>query len=125
MGNALRELRIQREIPVADMVAVVKQFYPKYDKVMQSKCEHGEDYGIELPADAMAALYATFDPERRTAANARKRDTHRLTCCIKARLETPVYEALQQLIGAAGYTTTQDWLTDLVLAYIERNATDE
>lgn len=125
MGNALKELRLRKEIPVKDMVAVVQKIYPRYDKVMQSKCEHGEDYGIELPADAMDALYEAFDPERKTAIKSRRRDAHRLTCSIKARLETPVYEALQQRIRAAGYDTTQDWLTAQVLAYLERNDTDE
>lgn len=125
MGNALKELRLRKEIPVKDMVAVVQKIYPRYDKVMQSKCEHGEDYGIELPADAMDALYEAFDPERKTAIRGSRRDAHRLTCSIKARLETPVYKALQQRIRAAGYDTTQDWLTAQVLAYLERNDTDE
>ena len=49
-----------------------------------------------------------------------KKDAHRLTCRISARLETADYEALQQLIAADGYATTQDWLTDIVRRYIAK-----
>ena len=47
-----------------------------------------------------------------------KKDAHRLTCRISARLETADYEALQRLIEAEGYATTQDWLTATVRRYI-------
>ena len=53
--------------------------------------------------------------EQRKAA---KKDAHRLTCRISARLETADYEALQRLIEAEGYATTQDWLTATVRRYI-------
>ncbi len=124
MENALRALRLTIGVPVGEMVAVVRQAHPKYDKTVQSKCEHSEDYGVELTKAAMSTLYAAFDPERRTAPKRRRRDTHRLTCSIKARLESSVYEALQQLIRAAGYKTTQDWLADMVRDYIERSHAD-
>ena len=49
-------------LPAKDMVAVVQELYPKYDKTMQSKCENGDDYGISIRPDAMKALYAKFAP---------------------------------------------------------------
>ena len=102
------------------MVAVVQQIYPKYDKTVQSKCENGEVYGVSLRPDAMAALYAHFAPEVVEQRKAAKKDAHRLTCRISARLETADYEALQQLIAADGYATTQDWLTAIVRRYIAK-----
>ena len=63
MAEELRELRLSKQIPAKDMVAVVQQIYPKYDKTVQSKCENGEIYGVSLRPDAMAALYAHFAPE--------------------------------------------------------------
>lgn len=58
MAEELRELRLSKQIPAKDMVAVVQAIYPKYDKTVQSKCENGDAYGVSLRPDAMAALYA-------------------------------------------------------------------
>lgn len=118
MAEELRELRLSKQIPAKDMVAVVQQIYPKYDKTVQSKCENGEAYGVSLRPDAMAALYAHFAPELAESRKTAKKDAHRLTCRISARLETADYEALQRLIEAEGYATTQDWLTATVRRYI-------
>lgn len=114
--NELKTLRVQKKIPAKDMIEVVQKIYPKYDKVMQSKCENGEIYGVQLAPDAMAALRAAFEPE--APKKTPRRDRHRLTCSIRARLETPIYEALQQRIEAEGHTTAQDWLTEKILAYL-------
>ena len=118
--NELKALRLKKKIPAKDMVEVVQKLYPKYDKTVQSKCENGELYGIEIAKDAMDALYAAFDPERAAARSARRKDKHRLTCSIRARLETPIYEALQQRIEAEGHATAQDWLTEKILAYLAK-----
>ena len=117
--NELKALRVTKKIPARDMVEVVQKIYPKYDKTMQSKCENGELYGIELSRDAMDALYEKFDQERASAIRARRKDKHRLTCSIRARLEKPVYDALQRRIEAEGYATAQDWLTDKVMMYLD------
>lgn len=122
MAEELRELRLSKQIPAKDMVAVVQQLYPKYDKTVQSKCENGEAYGVSLRPDALAALYNHFAPE---LAQRQKKDRHRLTCRISARLETADYELLQQLITAEGYATTQDWLTATVRAYIAKDGDSE
>lgn len=45
MAEELRELRLSKQIPAKDMVAVVQAIYPKYDKTVQSKCENGDAYG--------------------------------------------------------------------------------
>ena len=120
MAEELRELRLSKQIPAKDMVAVVQQLYPKYDKTVQSKCENGEAYGVSLRPDAMAALYEQFAPELAKPQKAVKRDKHRLTCRISARLETADYELLQRLVAAEGYATMQDWLTATVRAYIAK-----
>lgn len=73
VAEELRELRLSKQIPAKDMVAVVQAIYPKYDKTVQSKCENGEAYGVSLRPDAMAALYAHFAPELARAAKRSKR----------------------------------------------------
>lgn len=121
MANALRELRLRCQLPAKDMVAVVQELYPKYDKTMQSKCERGSEYGVDLRPDAMEALYRRFDPGSLEARRRKKSSGHRLTCRISCRLEDEDYRVLQQYIQADGYQTMQDWLTDMVRQYIERS----
>lgn len=117
--NDLKALRIKKDIPVKDMVAVVQEIHPRYDRFLQSKVENGEAYGVTLSEDAMTALYEAFDRDRLTAQKRRKSDRHRLTRSIRARLPEAVYVALQQRIKADGYDTVQDWLADRVVAYLQ------
>ena len=119
MSEELRELRLAKQIPAKEMVAVVQELYPKYDKTVQSKCENGDAYGVSLRPDAMAALYARFAPELAAARKAPKKDNRRLTCRISARLEDADFAALQRLVAAEGYATMQDLLTAIVRRYIK------
>lgn len=114
MSLDLKKLRLEKNIPAKDMVFVVKELYPKYDKTVQSKCENGKAYGVCLLPDAEDAIRDKFAPELKTK---RKKDTHRLTCRISCRLENEVYEELQRNVKSEGYSTMQDWLTDVVNRY--------
>lgn len=119
MDADLKQLRLAKQIPGKDMVAVVQQLYPKFDKTMLSKCENGSAYGVMLRPDASEALFKAFDAERQIAVLPVKKSRHRLTCRISARLEDAEYAALQQYSAADGYSTMQDWITDIVRAYIK------
>ena len=119
MPGELRELRLSKEIPAKEMVAVVQALYPKYDKTVQSKCENGDAYGVNLRPDALKALYERFAPELLEAQKHAKTERHRLTCRISARLENETYEALQRHMEADGYDTNQELITALVLRYIQ------
>lgn len=117
MTDDLRSFRQSRGIPAKDMVAVVREIYPKYDKTIQSKCENGDVYGIQLRPDAMAALLATFPPEATEAPHKPKKERHRLTCRVTARLGREEHEALQQHLKADG-VTMQQWLISMVREYL-------
>lgn len=119
MAEELRELRLAHQIPAKDMVAVVQTIYPKYDKTIQSKCENGDAYGVTLRPDAMDALYEHFAPGLKAAILKRKRDRHKLTCRVSARLESSLYAQLQQRMEADGYTTAQEWITAMALRYVQ------
>ena len=116
----LRDLRISRQLPAREMVAVVQALYPKYDKTIQSKCENGDTYGVTIRPDAMRALYAQFAPERLEPPKRTRHGQHRLTRRISCRLENEDYEALQQLIAASGCETVQEWLTGIVRELIRK-----
>lgn len=117
-GNALRNLRIRKRLPVKDMVETVQELYPKYDRYTQSKCE-GE-YGIELKRDAMQHLMETFAADELEAKARSRHGKHRLTCRITARLEDDEYADLLRYIREDGFDTVQDWLTDTVRQYLLR-----
>ena len=119
MSDELRSLRLAKNLPVRDMVEVIKPIYPKFDKTIQSKCENGDAYGIELRKDAMEALYIAFDPEG-LIKKRKKKDFHRLNCRISCRLEDAEYEKLKRLVEAAGYPTMQDWLSAMVRQYLQK-----
>lgn len=117
--NELRDLRVRCQLPVKDMVEVVRTLYPKFDKTVQSKCENGSAYGVSLRPDALEALYRAFDPDALESRSKPKKEKHRLTCRISARLEDDDYKALQQHLEADGYSTMQELLTDLVRRYLK------
>lgn len=121
--NELRKLRMELGLPARDMVAVVQELYPKYDKTMQSKCENGDDYGISIRPDAMKALYTKFAPDG-TKVSRRKKDRHRLAGRISCRLEDADMETLQQRMEADGYSTAQELLADLVRRYLRGGDAD-
>lgn len=122
--NKLRELRISRNIPAKDIVEVVKRIYPKFDKTQLSKCE-SDEYGSELPEDAMQAIYSAFAPELLTPQKRRRSGRNRLTRRISARLPDDAYALLQQRIRADGYDTIQGWLSDIVSDYLKEGSNAE
>ena len=110
----LAELRSSKNLQAKDMIAVVSAIYPKYDKTIQSKVEHGDEYGIQLRPDAIGALIERFAPERRK--RPRKASRHKANR-IYARLSDDVYNRLQQVVKANG-DSIQDILESAVLQYI-------
>lgn len=128
--NELRQIRIDNHLPAKEMVEVVKQLFPKYDKTLQSKCERGDEYGILIqPAalDALRKAYSTtqnqvqsqaVDEVALKAAMPKKASGHRFTCRISARLPDATWERLQHYAAADGYGTMQDWILAQVTAYI-------
>ncbi len=113
--DSLVSLRTAKGLPVKDMVEVVRTLYPKYDKVIQSKCEHGSEYGIQIRPDAFQALVQKFAPEVvRRRNHDRKRNANR----IQARLTETVVRRLRQALEADGYTI-QSWMEKQVYSYLE------
>lgn len=118
-SDDLRRLRIEKSLPAKDMVEVIQGIFPKFDKTVLSKCEHGGEYGVSIQPEALEALYQKFDPDGEFRAEKPTRHgKHRLTCRISARLETADYEALQRRMEADGYATNQDWIAAMVAQYI-------
>lgn len=111
----LATLRTAKGIPVREMVEVVQTIYPKYDKIIQSKCEHGKEYGIQIRDDAFRALLQRFAPE---AVKKRDRDRKRNANRIQARLTEPVARQLHKALAEDGYSV-QGWIEEQVYSYLE------
>lgn len=117
-SNPLRDLRLQSGTTAKDMVEVVQTIYPKYDKTLQSKCENGDDYGVRLMDDALAALYAHFNrqaPEE--AVPQHRKDRHNYTSRVQCRLPKNQIRLLQRLLIEDGLTI-QRWLENVIDQYI-------
>ncbi len=117
--NLLRDLRVTKKIPAKDMIDLVREHYPKYDKALQSKCEHGDEYGIDIRSDAMDALLAKFAPEQLEAEKHRRNGKHRLTKRIMCRLEDDDYDRLVRYIKDDGFDQMNAWLVFIVRQYIK------
>lgn len=119
MGNELRHLRLNNSLPAAEIVAPIREVFPKFDKTLLSKCEHPEDYGVEPCKKAVEAAYLKHDPEgwkkRRSA------DRHKNHWRIACRMDEATYTRLLERLHQAGYKTVQDWLLEQVTAYIKED----
>ena len=104
-----------RDIPV-EVVAVLKQKYPGFDKPLWSKCRHPDKYGIELSKEAkkaIAEIAPQISPKKRDARS--KGRSNRLTC----RTSSGVFTALQRTVEAHDGWTVQDVLERALIKYLE------
>lgn len=121
--NALRDLRVTKNIPVKEMVAVVREIYPKYDKHLHSKCERSETYGILLNPKAMDALRIKYAPAPQTEKKPRS-DKRKWNNRISGRLPDDLYEKFIKYTREDGYNT-QDWLEETVVKYVKKKYFEE
>ena len=112
----VKEFRQERGLSAGEMVAVVRENYPGYDKYIHSKVENPEKYGIRLVSDAERLLEEAF---LKTAPAARKPDRRRLPCRVHCRLSKGRFEQLQQAFNRAGFQTMQCGLDYIIGRYLE------
>ena len=122
MDYSLAQFRTERNIPMSEMVAVVKESYPSFDKPLLSKCMNPALYGIQFITDARKAIFQRFDPNGEF--KRKPGDRHKLPCSIRCRMDRETYRKLLTQIHADGFATVQDWLTDHVRAYINARRDD-
>lgn len=121
----LASLRAAVGMPVNDLVDVVRTIYPKYDKPLNSKCEHGDEYGIDLRPDAFEALLQKFVPQEIAAAQRVKRPENRkANCRIHARLTDSVSRQFRDALSADGFSI-QAWIEKQVYTYLRERKTEK
>ena len=116
-GNVKREIlesALERG-PAKDVVSAVQTVYPKYEKTLQSKVTSGE-YGIEWTDKAAKAV-----AELVLNGAQKKRDTHRYSKRISARLPDTMHARLLRVIGERGFESVQSWLIYIVTDYLRKD----
>ena len=108
----IREIRLAHGTPA--VVETVQTLYPKYDRYIQSRVEHGGETGICLRRDAMRALVGRFSPEPEKRPRSDRRAKPRR---VQARLSGAVYTALQRAVARSGMTM-QDYLEGMIMAHL-------
>lgn len=114
----IREIRLAHGTPA--VVSTVQTLYPRYDRYIQSRVEHGDETGICLRRDAMRALVERFGPgpEKRTRSDRRSKPRR-----VQARLSEAVYAALQRAAARSGLTM-QDYLEGMIIAHLNEGRQD-
>ena len=114
----VKEFREERGLAAKDVVKVIREQYPGYDRYLNSKVENPERYGVRLVNEAEALLEEAYV---KTAPEARKRDRRRLPCKIQCRLSKSKFERLQQALKRDGFDTMQAGLSAIITKYLEGN----
>lgn len=88
------------------VVHAVRTEFPKFDNTLLSKVLHPEYYGVSLIPEAIQTITG-------------KKDTHRYTKRIAARLSDAAHALLTKHIEEKGYPSVNAWLVHLVMKYME------
>lgn len=113
----VKEFRAERGLMAKQMVEVLREQYPKYDKALHSKVERPEEYGIRLVNEAERLLEDAF---QKTTPASRKPDRRRLPVRIQCRLSKTNYTQLQLALKRAGFDTVQAGLTYIINLYLDK-----
>ena len=112
----VKEFREARGLQGKQIVEVMREKYPKYDKTIHSKVERPEEYGIRLLCEAENLIEEAFAG---TAVQAKKRDGRRLPCRVQCRMSKARFERLQQALRAEGFETVQAGVAHISARYLE------
>lgn len=118
MDRPLRDLRMISKATPQEMVDIVRVRYPKYDRTLQSKCEHTDDYGVELTYPAFRELVIRLLGKDEWAKYKKRTDGHRNQNRITIRMDSETFRRFMAQIHQDGYDTVQSWGLELILAYI-------
>ena len=111
----VKEFREERGLSSRDMVSVLHETFPGYDKYLHSKVERPDKYGIRLVNEAERLLQDAFVS---THQEVKKRDTRRLPCRVQCRMSKTKLERLQQALKADGFDTVQAGIAYVIDKYL-------
>lgn len=110
----VKKYRLDNGLQVKEIVAIIKQKYPRYSKITHCMVENPDGYGVKLLPEAEALL-----PEN----PARKQDKHRNKYRLSCRVTKARYEAVKQAIEQDGrFTSVQAFLDWWIYVYLKNRA---
>ena len=112
----MKEFRESRNLSPREIVELVQEDAPGFDKYLLSKVERPEKYGIRLLNEIEQNLAEAFPL---TVPEARKPDRRKNPCRLYCRLGKRMYGQLQRAFQADGFKTTQDGLVYIISKYLE------
>lgn len=112
----MKEFREGRNLSQRDIIDVVQESAPGFDKYLLSKVERPEKYGIRLLNEIEQTLVEAFP---QTAPEPRKPDRRKNPCRLYCRVGKRMYGQLQRALQADGFKTTQDGLVYIISKYLE------
>lgn len=119
----MKEFRESLNLSQRDIIDVVQESAPGFDKYLLSKVERPEKYGIRLLNEIEQTLVEAFP---QTAPEPRKPDRRKNPCRLYCRVGKRMYGQLQRALQADGFKTTQDGLVYIISKYLEgHNGTEE
>lgn len=111
----MKEFRESRKLSPREIVELVQEDAPGFDKYLLSKVERPEKYGIRLLNEIEQNLAEAFPL---TVPEARKPDRRKNPCRLYCRLGKRMYGQLQRAFQADGFKTTQDGLVYIISKYL-------
>ena len=118
-ANPLKELRESKKLTARQIVETVNTLYPKYDRVLQSKCEN-DKYGVDLKPKAFDALLKKYAPELFEKEKHRRDGRHKYKCKVMCRLSDEEFAELKKRIKEDGFDTMQAWLAYKIRQYLKK-----
>lgn len=119
----IKEFREGLNLSQRDIIDVVQESAPGFDKYLLSKVERPEKYGIRLLNGIEKDLLEAYP---QTAPQPRKPDRRKNPCRLYCRVGKRMYWQLQRALQADGFKTTQDGLVYIISKYLEgHNGTEE
>ena len=119
----MKEFRESLNLSQRDIIDVVQESAPGFDKYLLSKVERPEKYGIRLLNGIEKDLLEAYP---RAAPQPRKPDRRKNPCRLYCRVGKRMYGQLQRALQADGFKTTQDGLVYIISKYLEgHNGTEK
>ena len=112
----IRLFQEQNGLRSNDVVAAMRTGYPKYDKHIHSRVMHPETYGVKLVREAEQLIEGIFSL---TPQKPRRAENRRNPYRLSFRINKTILDQLQLAQKRCGMETMQDFLTHIVLTWLE------
>lgn len=112
----VKEFRESKGLDGKQVVSLVRETAPKFDKFLLSKVENPDQYGVRLLDEVEQNLLDTFG-ER--AEKPPKKEARKKPCRVSFRLGKMKMRRLQEALATEGFQTMQQCMEYIVTCWLE------